>query len=308
MKAIFNRTLTSMFKPLSIIIYFFLTIIITILMSISSNYIDISKISIEIQKISVVSTFTLFVFVWITGIALFLFIMALGSGIFSQEESEGTMRILLGKPISREAVIFGKILGIITGSFIYMSVSLIFSVTIYSLILSLDKDVFQALIKVVPRFLLYGLFVIIFFTSITSINSSIFKKRIPSIIILTIFIIITFGVLPIVRSIFTYSGNGYERYKLYIVDTNYHMGNIYSYIMDLDNSVKLSPDSKTGLGTFTGIYIPSREDPDIDNSGYMLNVKKNNYLDSGLTFLVYSLITISAYSVCYIRMKKKDIS
>jgi ABC-type transport system involved in multi-copper enzyme maturation permease subunit len=117
-----------------------------------------------------------------------LLIMAIGSGLFATEESEGTMRILLAKPITRESVIFGKILGLIAGSFIYMITTLIISVTLYSLITGLDKDVLLSLLSIVPSYIIYGIFVIIFLSSIASLFSSLFKKRIPAIILLIVFI------------------------------------------------------------------------------------------------------------------------
>jgi ABC-type transport system involved in multi-copper enzyme maturation permease subunit len=308
MKPVFNRTLTSMFKPVTITIYLILTIVAIVLIAVSSSYTDFSTIAIEIQKIQVIETFTLLVFIWICGIELMLLIMAIGSGLFATEESEGTMRILLAKPISRKSLVVGKILGLLVGSFIYMVTSLIISVTLYSLLLKLDKDILISLINIIPSYILYGILIIIFFSSITSLFSSLFKKRIPAIILLIVFILLTYGIFPIGRQIMT-SLNIYEKYGVYLVDTNSHMGSVYADILESNKDFKISPSGKQVIGIFTGMYVYATSDSDIQNNTYYyMPVKKNSSINGTIVLIIYGLITTGSYILCYNRMKKKDIT
>lgn len=310
MKTVFNRTLTSMFKPISIIIYFVLVTGSITLISLVSAYSGDPNTSIEIQKISVVETFALLNFIWISGILLNIFIMAFGSGIFAAEESEGTMRILLAKPNSRGSVIFGKIFGLFIGSFMYMLSSLIISITIFSLITSIDSDVLKSLLNKLPLFIAYGLFIIFFFVGITAALSSLFKKRIPAIIILIIFILFTYGILPIARTIAIAFGK-YDKYHLYLVDTNYHVGSVYLNILELNGELNLSPMGQETIGIFTGAYVFKDQDKDKINAQtdyYFLPREKNDVLDRNIVLIIYSTLSVGAYIFCYIRMKNKDIT
>lgn len=309
MKAVFNRTLTGMFKPVSMIIYLVLSLVGVLLIGVNSFYEAGTELSIEVQRINVIDSFTLLVFIWLAGILLMLLIATVGSGLFATEESEGTMRILLAKPVSRNSVILGKIFGLITGSFIYMLTGLIISISLYSIMTSVDGDVFKVLVNKLPSFICYGLFIILLFTGVTALLSSIFKKRVPAIIILTVFTLLTFGVLPIARSIMT-AFRVYEKYGIYVVDTNYHMGSIYTTMLEGTGEFNPSPMGQTIIGMFSGIYVESIPDSDIVSNQYyfMGSVKKSSFINSFVIIFIYSSISIASYILCYIRMSKKDIT
>lgn len=303
MRTIFDKTLRNMFKPIMMIIYFVVTIFITSLLIISSMKNNTLLVTIPSQIESIKITYSLFVFFWLSGIALIIMIMIFGLDIFATEEYEGTMRILVAKPVSRKSIVLGKILGLLLGSFIYYMGSLLISISIFSLFLRLDKDVFIGLVYMLPSLILYGIFIILLFSSIMSLLSSLFKKKVPSIIILIILILGIYGVLPIAR-IITIQREIYYESKLYVVDVNSHFGNILMSL--IENGKEENELYSETISLFTGRYINSNYDPDMtDSNAY---IKKNDYINVSLLSSIYILTSIVLFAFSYRIMTKKDIT
>ncbi len=308
MKTIFNRTLTSMFKPLGVSIYYSLVIISTILFSIAYLVGD-SYQTIESQKLAITEIYVLLNFIWLSGILLNLKVLITGTGLFAAEESSGTMRMLFARPLKRSAIIIGKILGLFVGSLIYMISSIVISMGLYSLIIGIDRDVLLNILKIIPSFIIYGLFIIILFGGLSSLFSSLFKGRVPALIIMIILVLLTFGILPIGRLILSSFGK-YEKFYIYYLDTNYHIGNIYVDILEKNDNFKMSPVVEDSLGVFTGAYVSNYDDKDKTDESYVYysQRERSKLLNTSYIFIIYSAIAVASYIVCFNRMSKKDIN
>lgn len=302
MKVVFNKTLRNMYKPLIIGLYFAVVIFFTIIFIITGREKNNLNIIEQIESIKV--TYTIFNFLYLSGIGLIILMMIFGLDIFATEEYEGTMRILVAKPVSRRSIIMGKILGVLAGSFIYYISSLIISLSIYSLFLRLDKDVLVGVLKLVPSFIIYALFIIFFITSITSILSALFKKKTPGIVIFVILVLGIYGVLPITRNIIAERGL-YEDLKLQYIDVNSHFGNLYMSLIEQgkeDNELYSQM-----IIMFTGRYKDNYRDPDFSDN-YDYNIEKNNLINVPITALIYIFISIILLYISYNIMSKKDIT
>jgi hypothetical protein len=170
--------------------------------------------------------------------------------------------------------------------------------------MKLDKDVFIGLIKLLPSLIIYGLFIIILFSSITSLLSSIFRKKIPSIIILVFIILGTFGVLPIARNIFI-QRNVYVSSKFYYADINAHFGNIFMSL--IENGKEENELYDNSIITFTGRYI-MEYDPDLNINTNYSALKKNDYINVNIISIIYVFISCIFFFLSYNIMKKKDIT
>lgn len=308
MKTIFNRTLNTMFKPIGVSIYYTLVIISTILISIA-YLLSSSYQTIESQKIVMTEIFVILNFIWLSGILLNIKVLITGTGLFASEESSGTMRMLFARPLKRSSIITGKLLGLLVGSIIYMITSLIISFGLYSLITNIDRDVLIHLLKIIPSFIIYGIFIIFLFGGLSALFSSLFKGRVPALIIMVILVLLTFGILPIGRLILTNFGK-YEKFYIQYVDTNYHIGSIYVDILEGNNNIKISPMVEDSLGIFTGAYLSDYDDKDKTDENYVYYSQRarNNLLNTKYIFIIYTIIAIGSYMVCFIRMNKKDIN
>ncbi len=304
MRAIFEKTLRNMFKPIILIIYFIILIFITILMYLGSREDNSLLVTIPSQIESIKTIYSLFVFIYLSGIALIIMMMIFGLDIFATEEYEGTMKILVAKPVSRSSIVLGKMIGLILGSLIYFISSLIVSITIFSIFSNLDKDVFIGLIKLIPNFLIYGIFMILIFSSIMSFLSSLFKKKVPSIIITVLLVLGIFGFLPILRQI-TLNRNNYFSSNLYYIDINAQFGNIYMSLIEEGKESNELYDQTISM--YTGRYVNTVYDPDLENENYT-SLKKNDVYNIPILFGIYLLFSFGLFYLSYRRMIKKDIT
>jgi len=301
MRAIFEKTLRNMFKPIIISIYFIILILITILMYMGSKEDNSLLVTIPSQIESIKTVYSLFVFMYLGGIAVIIMMMIFGLDIFATEEYEGTMKILVAKPVSRSSIVFGKIIGLLIGSLIYFISSLVVSVTIFLLFNNLDKDVFIGLLKLFPNFIIYGMFMILIFSSIMSFLSSLFRKKVPSIIITVLLVLGIFGVLPILRQI-TLNRNNYFSSKLYYIDINSQFGNIYMSLIEQGNE-----SNDQTIAMYTGRYVNSDYDPDLENESY-ISLKKNDIYNIPILVGSYLIFSFGLFYLSYRRMIKKDIT
>lgn len=304
MKVVFNKTLRNMFKPLIMGIYFTLCIIITVFIIIANKENNSLMVTIPQYIESLRVAYSSLVFLYLGGVGLVILIMLFGLDIFATEEHEGTMRILVAKPVSRSSIILGKTFGLLFGSFVYYISSILLSVTIFSLFIGIDKDVFLGFIKIIPSFILYGIFVIIVFSSLSALLSSLFKKKIPSIIIFVILILAIYGVLPIAR-IITLQQNVYFSSKLQLIDVNSHLGNVF--MRTIEQGKEENEIYNYSLNWFTGRYITDFYDPDIEVNNYNL-IKDNDSINTNIVILVYLTLSTLFFIFTYERMTKKDIT
>ena len=302
MRVVLNKTLRNMYKPTLVIIYFMIVLFFTVIISISNLKNNSLSIINQIEQIKI--TYSIFNYLFLSGVGLILLIMIFGLDIFATEEYEGTMRILIAKPVSRKSIIMGKILGILIGIFIYYISSLIISFALYSLILGLDKDVFVGVINIIPSFIIYSLFIIVIVTSLTTILSSVFRKKTPAIVIFILLILGIYGVLPIIRSITIETGD-YQKANFQYFDINAHLGNTYMYLIEGGKEENELGDNMLSL--FTSRYFFNSNDPDISSDGTML-LQKNDTINVPIVITIYMLISSILYYISYNIMTKKDIT
>lgn len=303
MKVIFNKTLRNMYKPVILGLYFGVIIFFTLIFVLTTRSNNALSILEQIETIK--TTYTSFNFIYLSGIGLIFLMMVFGVDIFATEEYEGTMRILVAKPVSRRSIVIGKVLGLLIGTFIYYISSLIISITLYSLLLRLDKDVFIGVMSIIPSFIVFAIFMIFIFTSIASLLSSLFRKKTPAIVVFVVLVIIIYGLIPISRNILMERGR-YQDLKLQYLDTNSHFGNIYMSLVEQgkeDNELY----SQTII-MFTGRYRMDNRDPDIEEQGNFIKMQKSNLVNVPLVTIIYTSISLVLFYISYNIMTKKDIT
>ncbi len=306
MKAVFIRTLTTMFRPINTILYFLISTIGIVVIAIFSQK-DFKAMEFYIRQfqMSSIQMFYLLIFFWFCGILLTLSIIVHSSGVFSTEESEGTMRILLSKPIKRYDMVLGKLLGVFVGHLIYISSSVLFAVIIYGIISGMDPDIYSYIAKQVPFFILYGVLISYCVSSVGYFLSSLFKKRIVSIVFLAIFLVVVFGAFPMLRM--TISQYTYETFHLYIFDINYHLGQIFTSLSNLLTNTTFGNAGKQIMSVFMGTYKLVPFDPDLSTITNSLFIE-SNYINGLLLLFSYLGISTGLYYMVFLRMGKKDIS
>ena len=308
MKHIFIKTIAKMFKIIPVILYMIVSLLCGFMLANTyRNYVKTNYATFNGLTSTLISTLTIIIFLIICGLLLITLVVMVGSGLFAGEEMDGTMRLLVAKPVSRFEIVVGKIAGLLCGSFIYLVSSIGLMMTIFVMLSTVDGEVMKIIVGYIPGYLLFGMILIFIFSALSCLLSLLFKKRIPTMIILLFVMVALFGMIPILR-LFLKSGGSYDQYHMYLFDINYHIGLIFYQCMSLCGGMILSSSQMSNIGIFLGIYSFRKLDYDIISSSFQTNdYVLNQYLNGNSLLLIYLLIAVGCYLLCYLRMKKKDI-
>jgi len=249
----------------------------------------------------------LFVFFLINGIILICICISNASGLIANEIHEGTFRLLIAKPNSRTEILFAKIIGTIVGCIILMTLSLLSYYSAIYLLSDIDPNIMNELMAYLPSYLLYGLFVIIFFTSLSTLLSCVFKKKITALLPMLFITIVMLGVFPIFRLVSIISGNSLTQ-AISFIDINYHFAIVFKACVDLTGEIKGTTETYMILSYLMGIFKVATVDQDFTRTGFGESIIITNDLVKPIVSLIsYLFISIVAIASSFVVIKRKDI-
>jgi ABC-type transport system involved in multi-copper enzyme maturation permease subunit len=272
--------------------------------------------SLEMQIHSLVGYFLLISFMWIAGYYIAYVITASGIDFVSKEEQEGTLLLMVSKPISRFQFILGKFLALLVTTLLLELVILFGSIVVFWVLLGLDADIIRPLIGLVPWIFLYSIIVVILFSALAIAISTLFKGNVIKTVLTALLIMLIFGLGPILRV--TWPSN-YESYHLYYIDPGYHLGNTYVALSDQAEGGRMTPQIQAYLGIFTGTYRAGMEemvlamftgssesfDPDI--GAMPPSLEKTNYLNPAVSVLLCLAVSAAALGVARLAIERKEV-
>ncbi len=306
MKHIFNKTYSKMFTYVTMPIVVAASLFAGYLLA--GDYLDVMTRTPTFvylsQRLAVM--YCMLTFVLIAGLCIWMIVANTSSGLFANELHEGTLRLLLSKPVSRYELVVGKIGGMLAGAMTYLGISLLIVLGIFTLRAQPDQDILIYLLKYTFVFLLYGTFVILIAGAIGNFLSTCFKKKVPALLILALIGFLIFGIIPIARTI-TQSLGVYDKMHLYLFDLNYQFGLIFNSFTQLIGQLSSSSGQIEVYNVFTNLFknVPTDVDVTLTSGSLMvLNKTLNNVIVVG----GYGLLTAVLYVLSFRRMKLKDIS
>lgn len=305
MKVLISKTYIKMFKILPFVIISTLSGLLGFLFS--SVYKNLVQDALTFNQFSnnILNTYSLFGFMLIAGIMIWIICSDCATGLFASEIHEGTIRLLLSKEITRFNLVLSKILGMLIGSFIYLVNSFSIFMLVFCIFSNVEKDILLLVIKATLLFIIYGFLVVFIVGGIGTFLSSIFKKKVPAILIMICLGGLVFGIVPILRVILISLGY-YGQFSLYILDINYHFGLIFSNFLSVLGDLSLSQNVNQLFTIFTNLYTQGAVDFDItlNNNSYFI---VNNSLNSLVIILSYIIGAIILYGLSFKIMMEKDI-
>lgn len=305
MKVLVSKTFIKMFKILPFVIISTLSGLLGFLFS--SVYKNLVQEALTFNQFSnnILNTYSLFGFMLIAGIMIWIICSDCATGLFASEIHEGTIRLLLSKEITRFNLVLSKILGMLIGSFIYLVNSFSIFMLVFCIFSNVEKDILLLVIKATLLFIIYGFLVVFIVGGIGTFLSSIFKKKVPAILIMICLGGLVFGIVPILRVILISLGY-YGQFSLYILDINYHFGLIFSNFLSVLGDLSLSQNVNQLFTIFTNLYTQGAVDFDItlNNNSYFI---VNNSLNSLVIILSYIIGAIILYGLSFKIMMEKDI-
>lgn len=302
MNKIFSRTLETTLKKVSIIVSAVIGIIVaSIIISVGKNN-QITNVY-HVLLENNLSLQHLLVFFVIDGFLLMTLTISNASGLIASEVHEGTFKLLAAKPNSRSQILLGKILGTIVGLVILLLIALL---SYYSMIViahGIDGNVIKEMISFFPMYFMYGIFVILFFTGVSTFLSSVFKRKLTAMLPLLVIVIVMLGFFPIQRFMSAIRG-GTTITVIKHIDLNYHFALIFKFFVEMVETIK--PDEI--FAYLMNLFSVRTLDPDVTRiewGGKILLA--NDSLSALPIILFYGVIAVASYISSFAIVKKKDI-
>ena len=247
------------------------------------------------------------VFFLICGAMLMVIVSAVGTGLIAGEVHEGTFRILVAKPNSRVSILLGKVLGMLIGSLMLMVMSLSARYFMNYICGNYDGNIFKGLLAYFPAYLLYGLIVTLFFSSLAVLLSCVAKKRVIALLPMLVVMIIVLVLPLVVRLVLSLKG-GAGLDKLSFVDLNYHFGSLFRWCTEFSGGIKGTSNQLEIPTLLMNIFTQKAIDPDIahtTNSGVLTTI--NNAVPATVLLIVYGALTVINYVASFAIIRRKDV-
>lgn len=222
---------------------------------------NLDMLPLETQENELLPAFIQFAILWGAGIPLMVLIAILAANTIAKEEESGTLRILLSKPVSRTAVIGGKFAAIFVFSLLVTTAGLLAGGSLLFIMSgaapqALSGSLFQILLPT----LLYAVLIAFFTASIGTFLAAFTANRLQTGLLTAGVAVLFFAFIPI--RFVTQVRELYEPYRLYLLDFNYHFGNILIYLynlMDIPLQSPVQQELSFAIGVFAdpGGYTPA---------------------------------------------------
>lgn len=305
MKVLLSKTFIKMFKVVPVTVVNLISGLLGFLLAYIYNNLSRNILTYDRFSNNIMNIYSLIAFMLIVGIMIWVISANSSSGLFANEIHEGTIRLLLSKEITRVHLVMGKIIGMFLGSIVYLVMSFAMLIMIFCLFSGVEKDILLLIVKGTCLFIIYGIFVIFIIGGLGTFLSTIFKKKVPAVLIMVALSGFIFGIIPIIRVILMQLGY-YNQFHLYLIDLNYHFGLIFNNFLGLIGDLSLSQSTNSMFTIVTNLYIPKAIDIDLalaNVSYYAVNTTLNGLMIT-TSYIVGAVIL---YGLSFKTMLKKDI-
>jgi ABC-type transport system involved in multi-copper enzyme maturation permease subunit len=278
-----------------------------ILSSIVGMSFDLSNMTLANQVQMVNMFYIILVFFWIAGIMLVMFTTFTCGDFITKEQNDGTLLLLTSKPVQRYEIVLGKYLAFILSMIIYQIIALVITALLMYWLLPVDPYVLDSMASIIPSMILYSTFIAVTFGALATALSCISKSRMKTFIVLIGLTVTVFLGFMLFRG-YMVGANVYDPYFSWC-DVNYHMGNSYVMILD-SNDFRMSPTLQAVLGSVTGTY--NAADPgmlyDKDIGAMYPSIERTDYISPIISFIGWLGFTILLLFIGIIRFQKREIT
>ncbi len=229
-----------------------------------------------------------------------------GTGLIASEVHEGTLRLLVSKPISRSEILLAKTIGMFLGSYLYYVAGLLLLFSSFTCFSGANGSLLETLLWYIPGYLLYGLFILFVFGGVSLWLSLCVKKKVTALLIMMVVIFMIFAFVPFVRLLCMHRPSFqtmYHQYHLYWLDINYHLSAIFHHFCQYAGGYRTGFEM---IGSFTGLFQSMPADMD-----YLVARGHQFILNQSIPVFIleisYLLLGSACYVVSWFKMERKDI-
>ena len=250
------------------------------------------------QEVELLSTYLTLSWFWAVGIALLTAGTIFVAFTLATEAERGTLDLLLSKPIRRWKVLLAIFVANVTFLFAVGVASLLLvAVAIFEMGGFSAAAIGVGVFGVLPGLLLYTLVVCALVSAIGIAASVITRKRLQT-AALTALAPALFFVMFVAR---IFPGEIYEDYSLYLIDIGYHLGNVYTLILETIE-LPFPVEAQAMLGFWAGVYDVPEDPGSVEGSLELVG-----YVDPGVSLALCLCLTVGLLVFSLVRFRRMDI-
>ena len=260
--------------------------------------------SLEMQTHYIIDNFSIILFMWVAGAFLAVMVAATAAGFISKEDTDGTLLLMVSKPVNRFEIMLGKFLALVINAMILEAIVLFLAVLAFYFIVPLDPDSVKALLGLLPWVFLFSLLVTLAFGSLSVAFSALLKSRVKITLVLMLMVMLVFLIgLPLRMAAL----GAYEGYYLYYLDLGYHLGNTFTLFLDQAESGQMMPGSQVLLAIFTGTYEYTEQTFDPDIGAMFPSLELTNYVSRITSMVIWLGISVVMLVLAGVALQRKEV-
>ncbi len=280
MSSIFVMTFNQLLKPKMVCLYLLISALVSIVIFFSANNLLESSI-LQGQITSFTSFFVKLIFIWILGLPYVTWILYYGTGLIAVEQNNGTLLLLLTKPLSRNKIFLGKLAALLMASLLIGVISIFLNLSLMIFITSPDTQIIFRLLYLVPALFMYLLFIAFFFSTLALGLSVLFESKKKVFWRLLVVELLLYIGLPLLKE-GMYSTN-FQLLVIHYLDFSQHLSTVFIYFLSFIKGSSLSPAALTRIfdwysGIVTNLQIPM----DLNRNGFIISINPLIILTSWL--------------------------
>ncbi|RNC29105.1 MAG: hypothetical protein AWM53_01025 [Candidatus Dichloromethanomonas elyunquensis] len=252
MGSIFMMTMARTLRPKYVLPYFMMIAAVSAGGTLFAE--NLSNTILQGRIISFNTYYTKLVFFWILGPPFLFWIAGYGIRLISEERNQGTLLLLVSKPLPRYSIILGKYLGLVMSALLIGECSLFLALAVIILMVSPDPVIIFELLKTILFLGMYLLFLIICISALSLSASILFKEWKKAFGVFLIITLAVYGGFPFLRfAIYFY----FPQYLcLLYFDLNAYLTGIFCYFLSLEPGIMLSPYIVSDLSYWYLGFLP----------------------------------------------------
>ena len=265
---------------------------------------DLATLTLYTQEQWLIGVFGQLSFVWAVGLPVMAFVTVLSARGIAAESENGTLEILLSKPVARRQVLLGKFLAIYIFTFLTMVASLLLTAAVvFSLSGASPAAIGGSIFHLLPGNLVYALFVSFFLAAFGTVAAVATGTRLRTALAILVLPALFFAFLFL--RLLPFEGL-YEDYYLYLIDPSYHLGNAFVFLHELTGS-EFTPETKASLDAVTGVYDSAGITIDPLVGGMSTGVPLAGYVPPLVSTIGVIGLSIGLLAIAIVRFQRMDV-
>lgn len=265
---------------------------------------NIGSLHLHAQEQHLAEAFVQVAFVWGAGLPAMVLVAVLTGTAIAREQQKGTLQILLSKPVSRWGVLLGKFSAIVVFTSLMVWTGLLTAGTaLFVTSNASSAAVPGGIFTFLPGIIAYAVLLIVtltaFGTAIAIISGRLLWTVLGTLVVPAGFFAFMFIRLLAPQGL-------YEDFYLYIVDINYHLGQLFVALHDM-LGITLSPSIQQSLDTFIGVFDTTVSEFDPLVGGMATSVPLAGYVPLFVSVGILVVIGLVSFTLALYRFETMDI-